>query len=60
MAKQPFLGVPGGEVRVENPDGVYLDGVNKHNLYDRHPLIPIPVIPGDYERNREITNPGKK
>ena len=57
MAKQPFLGVPGGEVRVENPDGVYLDGVNKHNLYDTKPPLGQPNPPGNYDVNREVTNP---
>jgi len=57
MAKQPFLGVPGGEVRVENPDGVFLRGVNNHNLYDTQPPLAQPAIPGDYEVNREIGNP---
>lgn len=56
MAKQPFLGVPGGEVRVENPDGVYLSGVNKHNLYDTQSPLPQPQIPGEYEVNREVNN----
>lgn len=55
--KEPFLGVPQGSVRVENPDGVYLGAPDKHNLYDTKPPINIPVIPGDYDRNREVTNP---
>jgi hypothetical protein len=56
MAKEPFLGVPSGEVRVENPDGIYLSGVNRHNLYDSEGPLPVPMIPGDYEVNRAAEN----
>lgn len=43
---KPFLGVPQGNVRVENPDGVYRTP-SDHSLYDRE--ICEPVIPGDYD-----------
>lgn len=42
----PMFGVPQGEVRVENPDGVF-QGM-KHNLYDTTGCIPQPVIPGNF------------
>ena len=57
MAKEPFLGVPQGSVRVENPDGTYLGSYENHNLYDRKPPLEQPTIPGAYDNNREITNP---
>lgn len=42
----PMFGVPGGTVRVENPDGVY-QGM-KHNLYDGQGPVAQPIIPGDF------------
>lgn len=51
--KEPFLGVPKGNVRVENPDGVYLGSPDRHNLYDAGELRQ-PLIPGDYDRERTV------
>lgn len=45
----PFLGVPAGAVRVENPDGVFQG--QKHSLYDND--LVMPVIPGDVDYNRD-------
>lgn len=49
---RPFLGVPGGAVRVENPDGVFTGSDMSHSLYDRD--ICVPVIPGDVEYARDV------
>jgi len=42
--KDVLFGVPGGEVRTENPDGVMWSegGDPQHNLWDEHgrPMIP--------------------
>lgn len=54
MAQEPFLGVPAGNVRVENPDGVFQGSPSKHNLYDRTPPLEAPLIPGDYDNCRDI------
>lgn len=51
--KEPFLGVPAGKVRVENPDGIYLGSPDNHNLYDAGQLRQ-PLIPGDYDRDRVV------
>lgn len=51
--KEPFLGVPKGSVRVENPDGVYLGRPDRHNLYDRT-TVAQPVIPGDADRETPV------
>lgn len=51
--KEPFLGVPQGKVRVENPDGVYLGSPDRHNLYDAGALRQ-PLIPGDSDRERPV------
>lgn len=61
MAREPFLGVPKGNVRVENPDGVYLRGPQLHNLYDGGALNQ-PIIPGDFDRERmaQKTEPDPK
>lgn len=49
----PFLGVPEGSVRVENPDGVYRGSPDDHSLYDAKSL-PQPTIPGDFDNTRDI------
>lgn len=49
---KPMFGVPPGEVRVENPDGVFRG--MKHNLYDGEPPLRQPVIPGDYGNERSV------
>lgn len=51
--KEPFLGVPKGNVRVENPDGVYLGSPDRHNLYDAK-TVAQPLIPGDFDRERTV------
>jgi hypothetical protein len=47
----PFLGVPAGSVKVENPDGVFL-APNRHSLYDA--ALVQPQIPGDYDLCAEV------
>ncbi len=55
--REPFLGVPKGSVNVQNPDGVYRGDHMHHSLYDTKVPLAQPVTPGDYDNNREVTNP---
>lgn len=55
---EPMFGVPKGEIRVENPDGVY-QGLT-HNLYDTTGCIPQPVVPGDFTVVKETYEPGER
>lgn len=50
----PFLGVPKGNVCVENPDGVF-HSPNDHSLYDR--AGPLVKVPGDYDIAVDISRP---
>lgn len=54
--KQPFLGVPGGEVKVLNPDGTYRGSYENHSLYDTKPPLAQPIVPGDYTVDRPANN----
>lgn len=53
QSREPFLGVPAGGVRVENPDGVFNHSPHAHSLYDTGPLA-MPVIPGDFDKNVDV------
>lgn len=52
--KTPFLGVPKGDVYVENPDGCYRGGPDNHSLYDTKPPLAQPTVPGNYDVERTV------
>lgn len=52
----PFLGVPKGNVYVENPDGCFDGNYQKHSLYDSKGPLPQPNIPGDYDLDRPVSD----
>lgn len=52
--REPFLGVPKGDVKVLTPDGTYRGDYTNHSLYDTGPL-PQPTIPGDFDVERPAT-----
>lgn len=54
---KPFLGVPEGSVTVLNADGTYRGNWQDHSLYDTNPPLAQPQPPGNYDVNREVTNP---
>lgn len=54
MFNKPVFAPPEGACRTETPDGVFKSDMNDHSLYDTSYPLRQPVIPGDYDNNRDV------